>query len=927
MEMVGREAEFDLITAAVARSTAEPPVVCIVGQAGIGKSTLAHAVCEWAAASGQRVLSGASVVLSEPIPYAPLIMALGAVGDERLLMVLGGGAQSTRGEIFTNVVRTLRGASKETPTTMVIEDLHWADVATLDLLTFLALSRVPGLSLVFTLRSETIEPKSRLEGFVTDAARIPEAITLDLGPVDLGWVEDLLDERDIDRTSIDAHDIHRRSGGVPLFIDEAIRAAIEGEMSSTSMTMALLRNRLDVLDGWARDIVIGIAIRGRPTPMQLAGDFAGLGGDEGLREAVRAAIDADVLVETDSGLECRHALVAEAAVNELLRDDISAWHGRIAAVLSEQAEADTREIAMHWQFAGRPAETLAYALRAANSGIDAPTERFRLLEMALDARRRVTSATLRLPDLLLEVADAAHRSGRNRRAVQLAREVLESPGLDRLTSTRTWQRLAVYEFDCGDDAAFRHAAHVATQLLEPGDDPHVACLCWAWESYALSWRGEFDAADATARRALECANQSGDTSALAHAHHSLGTSWWLDLDAELSQMDDAIEHLQNATRLARAANDWGLWPRSVIGELQVRRYAVDLRHDTTYAVPTALALEAVNEAFSAGQFLALYYVAGMAAGMLLDMGRLGEARAMLDSLPTIPVEGRPYYFVESARAELAYHEGDAAAANEYLTSVRTTFGEGIEADGNRAWEAALASRVLLCEGSPSEALEVLYDRLPLRLRESPSEMPARVVVEGLAHARFTGTETEAVRWAQRMVTTFADPPLRSSQELEAMAEAARLEGAPDPELWRLSMEVSARIELWVRATYSRYRLAEGLLARGDRDRGEAELRRALDDASEMGLAYQIRDLERLAVRAGIDLARGDRSRPELDLTDRELEVLRLVANGMTNRQIGGELFISPKTAGAHVSHILTKLGVERRGEAAAIAHRLGLDDG
>jgi DNA-binding NarL/FixJ family response regulator len=136
--------------------------------------------------------------------------------------------------------------------------------------------------------------------------------------------------------------------------------------------------------------------------------------------------------------------------------------------------------------------------------------------------------------------------------------------------------------------------------------------------------------------------------------------------------------------------------------------------------------------------------------------------------------------------------------------------------------------------------------------------------------------------------------------------------------------------------YARFRQAEALLAeRGSRLQAEQVLRRAYRTAVALGAGPLRREVELLAQRGRLDLqehaeaAAAAETPPSpaasLGLTRRESEVLALVAEGRTNRQIGQALFITEKTASLHVSHILTKLGVAGRGEAAAIADRLGLD--
>jgi ATP/maltotriose-dependent transcriptional regulator MalT len=167
------------------------------------------------------------------------------------------------------------------------------------------------------------------------------------------------------------------------------------------------------------------------------------------------------------------------------------------------------------------------------------------------------------------------------------------------------------------------------------------------------------------------------------------------------------------------------------------------------------------------------------------------------------------------------------------------------------------------------------------------------------------------------------------------AEFARLEGRSNPELWH---RVAARWDnlSFASAAYARFREAETLLAsRGPRPQAEQVIRAAHQAVVQLGAAPLRREIELLARRGRLQLGEPADATPiskaphspaeSLGLTPREAEVLALVAEGRTNRQIGQALFITEKTASLHVSHILAKLGVAGRGEAAAVAHRLGLD--
>jgi DNA-binding NarL/FixJ family response regulator len=167
-----------------------------------------------------------------------------------------------------------------------------------------------------------------------------------------------------------------------------------------------------------------------------------------------------------------------------------------------------------------------------------------------------------------------------------------------------------------------------------------------------------------------------------------------------------------------------------------------------------------------------------------------------------------------------------------------------------------------------------------------------------------------------------------------MAERTRQQGRPDPAAWAAAAAAWERLGQPYRAAYAGYRHAEALLATtGDRDPAQV-LGRAAAITGRLGARPLDGEIQALARRARLGLTPAGAAAAaagvpapaaQLGLTPREVEVLALVAAGRSNRQIAQQLFISPKTVGVHVSNILAKLGVAGRVEAAAVAHRLGLD--
>ena len=183
-------------------------------------------------------------------------------------------------------------------------------------------------------------------------------------------------------------------------------------------------------------------------------------------------------------------------------------------------------------------------------------------------------------------------------------------------------------------------------------------------------------------------------------------------------------------------------------------------------------------------------------------------------------------------------------------------------------------------------------------------------------------------------------PEAEAHAVTAIAERARLDGASDPEPWAAAQSAWDDVHMTHHAAYARWRRAEALLTvHGGRDEAAALLAEGHSACLLMGAEPLGADIEALARRARIELAApatppADAEEPArsqeqsaaatLGLTARELDVLALLADGRTNRQIAAALYISVKTVGVHVSSILRKLDATTRTQAAAVALHAGL---
>jgi DNA-binding CsgD family transcriptional regulator len=228
----------------------------------------------------------------------------------------------------------------------------------------------------------------------------------------------------------------------------------------------------------------------------------------------------------------------------------------------------------------------------------------------------------------------------------------------------------------------------------------------------------------------------------------------------------------------------------------------------------------------------------------------------------------------------------------------------------------------------SAAADLLASLHPTRDRTRIAEVQRRArTAADLAVALDDGTAVPG---------TISLPWTRANAML-ASAEAARAEGRDDPSTWEPIAAAFRTIGMLPRVAYVQFRAAAAELAAGDRAKGTEQLLEARSLASTIGMAVLLRRIEELARAARVDLAAATataeagpppgRPRNPWGLSARELEVLALLAEGRSNGEIGARLFISTKTASVHVTHILDKLGVSTRTEAALLASRAGLLEG
>jgi DNA-binding CsgD family transcriptional regulator len=442
--------------------------------------------------------------------------------------------------------------------------------------------------------------------------------------------------------------------------------------------------------------------------------------------------------------------------------------------------------------------------------------------------------------------------------------------------------------------------------------------------------GEYARSRTYAEQALAVARGAGARAEEAVALNCLGA----DLDA-LGERAAGLEHLRRGWAIA---TDVG---RADVLSQAALLLSDSLRYDGQLERSIEIALEGAEVARRAGLEMFERMCKCNAAQAAFELGRWDVVDRISREMLARDFSGMTLAFARYLAGALARARGDLAGAAVHLAAQLHAVGPGPTPPASYAIDAE--AELALWEGRPEAALSAAQEGMRLQ-----AEDPLRWMLAAALGARAAADLAERARArrddaveaaARERATAFRDgardraadaahPALAATIE----AEHARAAAVSDPAAWDAAARAWEARPGPFQAAYARWRQAEAALARRDRAQAERALRAGHATAAGLGARALQAELEALARRARIALpsaaeqpvAEEPTPGAELGLTARELEVLQHLARGATNRQIADALYISVRTAGVHVSHILGKLNAANRGEAAAIAHRLGL---
>jgi ATP/maltotriose-dependent transcriptional regulator MalT len=987
---VGREEQLDLLATGLARAAAGTPTTLVIGgEAGGGKSRLLAEFVERAGAAGARVLEGDCLELAgQGLPYVPMITILRSllrdVGEERFATLTGGrqrdlagllpelgrsdGMSGGRGSIpdeapgrvFEVLLDVTERLAAEQPLVVLIEDLHWADRSTLDAIGFLVRSlRAAPVLLVITYRSDELARGHPVRRFLAELERVRGVERIMLPRFEPAEVAAHL--RGILGTDPDpslVSTIFRRSEGNAFFVEELAAVAKEKGNVSCGLTETLrdlLLSRVEQLPEPTQRVLRIASAGGLRINHALLLAAADLPEDE-LIEALRPAVAANVLQPDPDGESYvfRHALLRDAVHDELLPGEHARVHVHFARALEQDpalAEPSqvAAEIAQHWYAAHDAPRALSSALTAADqaASVSAFGDELRLLERALEMWDGVGDAQdvvgIDRLQLLERAINAGFRSGDQDRALALA-------------------EMAVDEVEATDDPLL-----IATLLELRGRLRRV-----------MARPGVLD----DLYRALALVPEKPASRLRAVILNSLAA--WYMIKPRVSQ---AMEHVERALDVAREAHDEdqemrALKTRGTLramrGEVEAgladledaRKFAEDRGSAdmlTSIAVNRSDALEAdgrhhaavvaAQEGLEVARRSGLLrhtggFLYGNAAESLLSLGRWDEAQQMLSDAIALDVIGVESTHVRGVLGSLALWRGDMPGAEGQLRTSRALVARQALGTQYTMPLDRLDAEIAVWQGRPDDALDVVMKSLrdgdladSARYSWPLVAVGARALADAAARARalhddgavaeIRGTMTELGRIAAMLPV---QGTVSAAHRAWFEAEVIRFEGGDGCAAWSGAAAAWEDDESPYPHAYALLRGAEACAETGDRAAATHSLRRAAEICDRLGALPLRREVELLSRRAGIGLLEEAR-RPSaaddvsgvdqlarLGLTPREVEVLRLVAEGASNNQIAEHLFITRKTASVHVSNILGKLAVSGRGEAAAVAHRLRLFD-
>ena len=838
------------------------------------------------------------------------------------------------------------------PVVMIIEDAHWADRSTRDLMAFLIGSQrvLDGVLIVVSYRSDELHRTHPLRPLLAELTRLSWVERMELPRLGRLQADELVARitgREPEPRLADQ--VYRRAEGNPLFVEELLccDGGLTAELSESLRDLLLAG--VQRLPEETQELLRAASAGGHRSSHALLAAVTGQDGDD-LTRGLRPAVAANVLRADEDGYTFRHELGREAIYDDLLPGERTRLHTRFAEALGSDdgLVAPGRgliEQAHHWYHAHDTGWALVSAWRAAAAAGHAlaHAEQLTLLARVLELWDKVPDAAQRIDashlDVLEQAAAAAKGAEEPDRGIAFASAALKEidPAAEPVRAALLLEtRATLVDFSGRTDPAADLRA--ALELVPAGlGDAARARVLVSEAKYLAEPHGP--EGRVAAEEALSLAQRVGDAATQVSALCELAC-----IESHSGNDPAALAMLAEARSLAGKVSALRPLLHVAINESHVLEGMGEHGRAAEVARAGIASARDYGLARSTGTFLAINV-----AEPLVSLGRWDEAIEVIEHALALSPPRLNRLGLRLLAGHIAFRRGDLTGARELADAASA----GLSRAGKQGCResqyylplAQLEAELFLAEGRPSDARDVVTaaaDRFDL-VHDSRYAWPllavgARACAAPPA-ARDPATAERAGDLLGRLRTLAAKMdawgPVQLAGRLTFAAEAGaeladEADGGQALPQWDVAAAAWERAAQPYEVAVAMMRAADAAMTAGDRDAAAQRLRRAVELADQLGARPLAEEIGLFARSAR--LARGgcrgytSPAPRTLGLTARESEVLRLVAAGRSNPEIAAELFISAKTASVHVSNILAKLGVSSRGEAAAAADRLRLFD-
>lgn len=964
--LVGRQGDLEALDDAYAETIGGATrTVLVGGEAGIGKTRLVDEFLR-SLPDDAIVLRGQSVDLDRDAPpYAPILAALrslaqevgeqalfdasGPAGDALALLLpdLSLSASMTDGPVrggaerlYDAVAEVLENVASVRPVVLLIEDLHWVDQASLGLLRFLVrVIEHARVLLVLTFRSDEVGRGSALRAWLPELDRNRRVTRLELARLDRRQVHEMAtaildgppDEDELTQ-------VYLRTEGVPFFVEELVCCSGVQSLDSFPDTLrGILLARYEQLSDATQRMLRLLAAGGVRVEHELLVAVCDEP-PEAIDTAAAEAIVASVLVIDGTAYSFRHALVREAIHDQLLPGERVRFHTRYAQALLAQTgagAADATAVSYHWMAAHNVREAFIASIAA--------------FQQARSSFAYATAANM------------------GERAIELWDQVADAPDLADRSKVMLLHDTSYVLRNAGESERAIALIDEAITLCDPADAQVYALLLRNKASYlanigqpgSIELLREAVVALEGEPRSVMRANVLGELAArlmlLARFDEAIQMSDAAFIEA--TEVDNkprmsVASNIRGFSRLASGDIETGLADLALAGEFAIGNDSARLRYWVNQSDALHLigryeeAVRTAEEGADRARRRGVERTSGAVllanvVGPLYALGETARADEMLDRALELDA---PIGFSANLRrmkVQAVLWSGDHDHAERLLRDWRGSLRLQQRMDIQSALGVALVSAELaLDRGEAREAWEQVRLLIDPQHRSFPAyDLPLiALAARVLGAARATGAalsdagnepkthdELEGeVRVALAVAQRWPTAPAYSAI-VDAELAGPRGTGT-DPALWSRAVDVLrdavAPAQL---APYAAYRLAEALANAGDRSGAREWAQTSREWAEAIGLGLIVDAVTALERRVGAiggehqGEASADAASLENLLTERERQVLELIAHGLSNRKIAEELFISAKTASVHVSNILRKTGAATRTEAAYLA--------